>query len=296
MDSKVIGIQPIQEVWNTAWLDIQKRTGEPEISIPFLPALSEKLWGLHRKEMTVVGARTSQGKTTFALQLAYHCAKQGFKTHILSLEMSPEALVERLFCQVCRISNYGLLTNPQDYEERAKEFSDYLKDLPLVLMYKIGSTIQELYKLIESIPADVVILDYIQAIRSLEFDRLALINDYIIRFRELCVKKNMAGVMISQINRGAMEDRERLPQLWHLKASGTLEEHADSVILLHWPYFYTGKEEERSNFKVIIAKNRNGMLGTVEATFEPAHYLIGEKRPGDGKASSGYGYPGYQED
>lgn len=296
MDSKVINIQPIADVWNTAWHSIQKRTGSPEIEIPFLPALSEKIWGLHRKEMMVVGARTSQGKTTFALQLAYHCAKQGFRTHLLSLEMSPEALVERLFCQICRISNYDLLVNPKGYEERAKEFHEFLKDLPLIPMYKIGSTIQELFKLIESIPADVLILDYVQAIRSLEFDRLSIINDYILKFRELCVNKNMAGVMVSQINRGAMEDRERLPQLWHLKASGALEEIADQVLLLHWPYFYSGKDEEHSDFKVIIAKNRNGMLGTVEATFEPAYYLIGEKRPGAGKASPGYKYPRYQED
>lgn len=287
-NSKVINIQPIQDVWHTAWDSIQRRTGSPEIEIPFLPALSEKIWGLHRKEMMVVGARTSQGKTTFALQLAYNCAKQGLRTHFLSLEMSPEALVERLFCQLCRISNYDLLINPKDYEDRSKEFGEFLKELPLIPMYKIGSTIHELFKLIESIPADVVILDYIQAIRSLEFDRLSIINDYILKFRELCVNKNMAGVMISQINRGAMEDRERIPQLWHLKASGALEEIADQVLLLHWPYFYSGKDEEHSDFKVIIAKNRNGMLGTVEATFEPSYYLIGEKRLGFGKASSGY--------
>ncbi len=296
MDLKVISIQPIQDVWSTAWLNIQKRTGIPEIEIPFIPALSEKIWGLHRKEVMVVGARTSQGKTTFALQLAYNCAKQGFRTHFLSLEMSPEALIERLFCQVCQISNYELLTNPIAYERSAKEFSEFLKDLPLIPMYKIGVTIHEVFKLIEDLPADVIILDYVQAIRNMEFDRLSIINDYILKFRELCVSKNMAGVLVSQINRGAMDDRERMPQLWHLKASGALEEIADQVLLLHWPYFYSGKDEERNNFKVIIAKNRNGMLGTVEATFEPEYYLIGERRPGSGKATQGYSYSGSRED
>jgi replicative DNA helicase len=273
-----VEIKPIDEIFATTWQEIQQRQGKPEIEIPFLPTLSDKIWGLRRKKMLVVGARTSQGKSSFALSLAYHSAKQGFRTYFFSLEMGAEELIERLFCQLCMIPNFELLLRPQEYEKQAEEFKEFLKNLPLVITYKIGSSIQELYNVIEDLPAPgVVILDYIQAIKHFEADRLSVINDYILKFRELAVKKDFAGVMVSQINRGAMETEDKRPQLWLLKSSGTLEEHADTVLLLHWNYFYSGEIKEREAFEVIIAKNRNGMTGTIRAKFEPQYYLIKER-------------------
>jgi replicative DNA helicase len=272
-----VEIKPVSEVFATAWQEISQRTGKPEIEIPFLQTLSEKIWGLKRKELLVVGARTSQGKSGFALQLAYHCAKQGFRTYFFSLEMGAEALTERLFCQVAMIPNHELLTKPQEYKQKAKEFKELLEGLPLVITYKIGSTIKDLYEVIEDLPKpDVVILDYIQGIKHFQSDRLPLINEYILSFRELAVKKNFVGIMASQINREAMEAGNKMPQLWMLKSTGTLEEHADTVLLLHWNYSYSGNLNEINNYEVIIAKNRNGMTGTIKAHFEPQCYLISE--------------------
>ncbi len=270
-------IKPLSDIFATAWDEIKLRTGTPEIEIPFLPALSEKIWGLQRRKLLVIGGRTSQGKSAFALQLAYHSAKQGFKTYLFSLEMGEDELVERLLCQLAIVPNFKLLSNPQEYQKNADDFAELLKGLPLVITYKIGSTINELYQVIEDLPKpDVVIIDYLQAIKNLKTDRLSEINDYILRFRELAVIKNFAGIMASQINRGAMDAEDKRPQLWQLKASGTIEEHADIVLLLHWPYFYSGNVAEANNFEIIIAKNRNGMPGTVKAKFEPQYYLISE--------------------
>jgi replicative DNA helicase len=274
-----INIKPVSEVFVTAWKEIKQRQGKPEIEISFLPTLSEKIWGLRRQKMLVIGARTSQGKSSFALQLAYHCAKQGFRTYFFSLEMGAEELTERLFCQLAHIANFDLLLKAPEYEDKAREFKELLKDLPLVITYKIGSTIKELYDVIEDLPKpDVVILDYIQAIKHFEADRLSIINDYILQFRELSVQKNFAGVLVSQINRGAMEAGDKRPQLWLLKSSGTLEEHADTVLLLHWPYFYSRDIAKEDDFEIIIAKNRSGTTGTIKAKFEPQHYLISEAK------------------
>lgn len=270
-----VQIKPVGEVFTTAWQEIQQRQGKPEIEIPFLPALSEKIWGLQRRKMLVIGGRTSQGKSGFALQLAYHSAKQGFRTYLFSLEMSEDELVERLLCQLARIPNFDLLLRPQEHKDKAQQFEELLKDLPLVITYKIGSTIGELYQVIEDLPKpDVVIMDYLQAIKNLKTDRLSEINDYILQFRELAVKKNFASIMVSQINRAAMEAGDKRPQLWQLKASGTIEEHADIVLLLHWNYFYSGVLEEKNTIEVIIAKQRNGMTGTIRGQFEPQYYLI----------------------
>jgi len=65
--------------------------------------------------------------------------------------------------------------------------------------------------------------------------------------------------------------------VWLLKSSGTIEEHADILLLLHWNYlYYSGILDEQDNFEVIIAKNRNGMAGTIKAKFESQYYLISE--------------------
>ena len=270
-------IRKPNEVWSTAWKEISKRTGTPEIQIPFLPSLSDRLYGLRRKQLLTVGARTSMGKSCFALQLAYHCAKQGFKTYFFSLEMSDEELLERLFCQVAMIPNHDLYTSPQKYEKQAEEFQSFLKDIPLLVTYKIGDTTTDLNNVLQDLPnPDVVIVDYIQAIKHLSSDRLSIVNDYILQFRELCVKKGFAGVLVSQINRVAMEDKDRKPQLWLLKSSGVLEEHSDAVVLLHYPFFYSGDIGKINDYEVIIAKNRNGMIGTIKAQFEPQYYLITE--------------------
>jgi replicative DNA helicase len=229
--------------------------------------------------MLTVAARTSIGKSCFALQLAYDCAKQGLKTHLFSLEMSAEDLLERLFCQVCRVPNYALYNKPSEYEKQATEFITFLKDLPLIVTYKIGSTAKDLANIIDDLPSDVIIVDYIQAIQNLNMDRMEAINNYILHFREVCVKKNMAGVLVSQINRGAMESGDKRPQLWYLKASGVIEEHSDQVVMLHYPYFYTAEQKDFGNYEIIIGKNRNGITGNIPAKFEGEYYLISEEQP-----------------
>ena len=281
---KIIQIKRPREIFASAWDKISKRTGTPEIEIGFLPNLSEKLWGLHRGEMMTIGARTSQGKSSFALQLAYEVAKNGHKVYFFSLEMSAEALMERMFCQIGMINNYELLYNPKEYAKQAENFKETVNDLPLVVTYNIGSTIDQLYQVIEDLPKpDVIILDYIQAIRKLNSDKLSEVNNYIVRFRELCVEKNFCGIMVSQINRGAMDSQDKKPQLWQLKNSGFLEEHSDTVLLLHWDYFYNNNNERFNEFDIIVAKQRNGATGTVYADFIPQQYRFKAAGPREPK-------------
>lgn len=220
------------------------------------------------------------GKSSFALQIAYDVALQGKRVYFFSLEMSAEALAERLFCRVSKIKNYELLSSPASYGELADGFKKHLKNIPLVITYNIGSTIKDLYQVIEDLPKpDVVILDYLQAVRKLDIDKLNTINDYILRFRELAQKKQFVAILVSQINRGAMEYEGKEPQLWQLKGSGTIEEHSDTCLLLHWPYFYDTSKNEKE-YKIIIAKQRNGITGAITVNFYPEYYRFEEKVSG----------------
>lgn len=274
--SELKQILTVEELWDTSWEEIQKRTGTPEIQITSLPILSHQLFGLHRKEFMVLGGRPSNGKSSLALQIAYDVAKQGFQVYFMSLEMSEEALIERLFCNVARISNYDLLYNQSKYTEQAKEFKELLTDLKLVITYNIGAKIDDLYQAIEDLPkADLVVLDYIQAVRGIG-DKLSVVNDYILKFRHLCVEKNMAGIMVSQINRGSEQTEGKMPQLYQLKSSGTLEEHSDTCLLCFWEHFYK-TETNINDYDIIIGKQRNGVTGRVKVKFLPQHYCFEEK-------------------
>lgn len=272
-------IKRAETVFASAWSKIKERTGTPEIDIASLPKLSEMLFGLHRCEMMVIGARTSQGKTSFALQLAYDAAKQGKRVYYFSLEMSSEALLERLFCQTGQIPNFDLNTNPTRYQAQAEAFQKLLTELPLVIVHNIGWSTQELWKALQDLPqADVVIVDYVQMIRNFEADRISSITQYTIQFREFCERKNFAGILISQVNRGAMQETTKEPQLWLLKGSGALEENADTCLLLHWDYVYTGNSNKFNDFSVLVAKQRNGMVGKIGIKFIPQHYRFEERK------------------
>jgi len=223
----------------------------------------------------VLGGRPSTGKSSLALQIAYDVAKQGFQVYFFSLEMSEEALIERLFCNVARIKNYDLLYHHERYVKEAMEFGEVLKDLKLVITYNIGAKIEDLYQAIEDLPkADLVVLDYIQAVRGIG-DRLSVVNDYILKFRHLCVEKNMAGIMVSQMNRGTEQNEGKMPQLYQLKSTGNLEEHSDCCLLCFWEHFYK-PDVNINDYDIIIGKQRNGVTGRVRVKFEPQYYSFEE--------------------
>ena len=227
----------------------------------------------------MIGARTSQGKTTLALQLAYDLASQGITVMFFSLEMTVAEMYERLFCHVKRVNNFQVLIGQLAKDPTlAKEFEDFaesLASLPLVITEGLGFTFEEVNESLEALAEkpQVVMVDYIQAARQATNEREAM-NEYIRKFRQICIENGIAGVMCSQINRLAMEkgNKNKLPGLEHLKGTGVLEEHADVVILLHWDYFYTRKEEDKNKYKIIVAKNRKGRTGSHEVNFYPEFY------------------------
>ena len=174
-------IIPLQNLFAGIWEKIRIRETKPSIVISSLPNLNDKLWGLHRQELMVIGGRTSMAKSAFALQLAWDVALQGFPVHYLSLEMTKEALVERLFCQQMRVENDLLRKGRFKDEPTAGEFKQKISNMPLLITDTIGNNIQSLYTLIEPVQPRpfVVIIDYIQAIDKLRGERLDTINEYI---------------------------------------------------------------------------------------------------------------------
>ena len=246
--------------------------------IKSMPELSYKLWGIHRKKMMVIGGRTSNGKSVLAINFAWDLALQGKKVMFLSLEMPVARIAERLFCLDKYVDNLELLKNGYNknpiIHNKFKEFFGK-KMANFVLSDCIGKNWEFVDHVLREISTkpDVILIDHIQEIRGMSSQKQAL-DEHISKMRESAIRNNFALIVCSQVNRLAPADKEnREPQLHHLKATGFLEEAADQVLLLHWPWHYDNSKN-KNDFIINVAKNRDGMTGRIKMYFKPEHYRV----------------------
>lgn len=259
---------------------IRQRKKEPELPISTLPSLNEMMWGIRKRKLTVIGARTSQGKSSFAVQLCYDLAMQDKKIVFFSLEMENIECAERLMAYSLEIHNKALLRGEgYNLEQRAIDLGEKIKKKKFFISDCIGRTWQEINGIIEvwhkngTVP-DMIVLDYIQNIKGSGSAKEA-IDEYIRRFREMAIRYNFAAVLCSQVNRTSQESEDKAPQLHQLKSTGFLEEHSDIVLLLHWPYFYD-KDKDKNHFELNIAKNKLGETGWMNIRYYPEFFMFKE--------------------
>lgn len=244
----------------------------PELELKRLKGLNDQLWGIHKKELTIIGARTSNGKSNMAINLSYDLAVQGKKILFLSLEMPIPRIVERMFCMEYSVNNEMLLrgaySTDVELQRKWRGFTETIRKCPLNLSDMIGRGVDDIDNILDNVktPPDAIVIDHIQEISG---DRKKeAMEKYLDRLRETAIRKNIAMVICSQVNRISQEGEDRSPQLHQLKGTGALEEKADNVLLLHWPYHY--KNSGNFNyFEVNVAKNRNGRTGYIKLFYEP---------------------------
>jgi replicative DNA helicase len=246
-----------------------------------MPELNRKIWGIHRQKLLLIGARTSNGKSAFVVNLAHDLAVQGKRVIFLSLEMPREKVLERMFCLDCDVDNIELLTGQYNKDQIIKDkyeaFMQRASRWRLYISDCIGRDWAWLEKNIflnMTEKPDAVFIDHIQEIRGGQSQKTA-IDEYISKMRECAIRNDFALVMCSQVNRISMSEKEgnREPQLHHLKATGFLEEAADQVILLHWPYHYAKDDAtiDREEYILNVAKNRDGMTGYIKMRYQPQY-------------------------
>lgn len=276
-------IQPIRNYLLGIHSDLQARGDAPEIPITFLPTLNAKIWGLKKKTLVVVGSRTSQGKTSFLTQLAFKLAERNIPVLYLSLEETPDTLIERIFCQEMEVDNFCLISGQFKKElsiqAKWKTFVEVVSKIPLLVTCGVGKNWNEVNQTISLISPKpkVVIVDYIQAIALRPRDSREMINEYIRQFRQGAVEGNYVGILASQINRGAESNANNKPAMWQLKDTGVLEEHSDLVLLLFWEYFYKNDEEKMNDFMIQVAKNKRGRTGEIFVKYYPEFYKFSER-------------------
>lgn len=230
--------------------------------------------------MTIIGAITSHGKSAFACNLALDFAKQGKAVLYLSLEMTEQEIHERLFCIDQEVNNVDLRQGRFN-EEASERFIQTLSQARrLFVTDSMGYTWEDINEHLESVSVvpDVIIVDYLQAIRNQGSLPKGALDEYLRRFREMTIRHNFAGIIVSQMNTersvGGKNNEDREPRLFQLKGTGVLEEHADVVLLLYYPRKHG--DEDKTKFQVEVAKNRNGPCCHLSCTFLPQYYKFRE--------------------
>ena len=266
-----VNISPLYEIYETVREDVLNRGTEPKYKIG-LKELDEILWGVHKKELLAIGARTSHGKSAFAVNLTKEIVDVGNNRVIyFSLEMSKEQLLERLFCNICGVNNIGLRQGKKkdEFIEKENTFKAWIENAHLLIDDKYGFSFNKMVEICEIIKPDFIIVDYIQMISTYSYrSKLEAIEEYIRKLKELSLEMNFGTILLSQMNRSGGET----PGIANFKWAAVIEEHSDTCLILDW---------DNEEFNVKIVKQRHGGLGDVKLKFLPQYSRFEDKERTD---------------
>lgn len=235
--------------------------------------------GMQPSDLILVAARPSMGKTAFVLNVAQYVAfKQDKTVAIFSLEMSKEQLVNRLFSMESKVDSQHLRTgNLSDAEwEKLIESAGVIGKSHLIIDDTPGISISELrskcrkYKLEHNL--EMVIIDYLQLMsgsgRSTD-SRQQEISDISRSLKALARELHVPVIALSQLSRAVEQRPDHRPMLSDLRESGAIEQDADVVMFIYRDDYYNKDTEKKGIAEIIIAKQRNGPIGTVELVWLP---------------------------
>jgi len=259
-----------------AFLDPSKRI--KGISTGFTK-LDEYTGGLHGGDLFILAARPSMGKTALALNIAQHVALKLKQTvAVFSLEMSKESLLTRMLCSAARVDSQRFRAGYLTQEERRKlnHALHELAESPLYIDDSAGVHLMEMHAKLRRLRAErenigLVIVDYLQLMSGHgRFENRNQEVSALSRGMKLLAKElNVPMLVLSQLSR-AVEQRQgdHRPQLSDLRESGSIEQDADVVGFIFREEVYNrDREDLRGLAELIVAKQRNGPVGTVNLVF-----------------------------
>jgi replicative DNA helicase len=258
---------------------IDTRQQNDQTSISGLPTgfidLDEKTAGLQNSELIIMAARPSHGKTALAMNVArYVAVEDNQPVFVVSLEQSRIELAERLLCCQARVDSHKLRKGHLSSEDMQKliEAGGTLRNAPLFIddtpgqgMLRIAANARRL-KLREKIK--LVVIDYLQLIEpdNRRDNRQEQVANISRRLKFLARELQIPVMALAQVNRSSEDRTDHKPRLADLRESGSIEQDADTVMLLHRPEMYEPGQHE-GILEIHIAKQRNGPTGEVSLTF-----------------------------
>ncbi len=232
--------------------------------------------GLQSSDLVILAGRPSMGKSALAGAIIEHVGIDAQKpVAIFSLEMSKEQLVQRMLCSQARVDAHKVRTgflSPSDWPlltKAAGKLSNariYIDDTPAISALELRAKARRLKSQYD---IQLIVLDYLQLMRghTRSDSRQQEISEISRSIKALARELNVPIVALSQLSRAVESRQDHKPQLSDLRESGAIEQDADVVILLMREEYYNPTEDNRGKAEVIIAKQRNGPVGSFQLAF-----------------------------
>ncbi|MFH1360004.1 MAG: replicative DNA helicase [Candidatus Omnitrophota bacterium] len=232
--------------------------------------------GLQRSDLVIIAGRPSMGKSAMALSIAEHAAiEKKISVGYFSLEMSKEQLVQRMLCAHAKVDAHRVRSgflSPSDWPHltaAAGKLSTapiFIDDTPAISALELRAKARRLKS---NYDIQLIVLDYLQLMRgsARSESRQQEISEISRSLKALARELDVPLIGISQLSRAVESRQDHRPQLSDLRESGAIEQDADLVVLLMREEYYMPTEENRGLADVIIAKQRNGPVGTVKLSF-----------------------------
>lgn len=270
---------PVKDILVNTFEDIEhvyknrgKITGVPSGFIE----LDRMTNGFQKGDLIILAARPSMGKTAMAILMGQHCAiKHQVPVGIFSLEMSKEQLVQRMLCSEAMVDAHKVRTGNLADEDWGKlsEAASFLSKAPIYLDDTGAATVREMKSKVRRLKAEkglgLIIIDYIQLMsggKKIE-NRQQEIAEISRKLKGLAKELGVPVLALSQLSRAVESRTDKHPMMSDLRESGSIEQDADIVMFIYRDEYYNQESEKKGIAEVIIAKQRNGPVGTIELGF-----------------------------
>lgn len=244
--------------------------------------LNRMTGGLQKSDLIILGARPSMGKTAFVLNILANLARKNIPVAIFSLEMSSEQLTNRLFSLYGLINSNSIRLGKLDGNdlERLTLTASILSEKPLYIDDTAGLNISQLRtkarKLKREKDIQLLAIDYLQLMQgtSKKYDRQQEISEISRQLKLLARELNITIIALSQLSRAVENRQDKRPMLSDIRESGAIEQDADIVMFLYRDEYYNANTNDKGLTELIIAKHRNGAIGTVNLKFSKQFCLF----------------------
>ncbi|ADM72679.1 Replicative DNA helicase [Paenibacillus polymyxa E681] len=267
----------VMEVFDRVELLYQNKGNTTGIPSGFVD-LDKMTAGFQRNDLIIVAARPSVGKTAFALNIAQNVAVRAKETvAIFSLEMSAAQLVQRMICAEANLDanvmRTGEFKGDDDWAKLTmgiaalSEAEIYIDDTPGITVADIRAKCRRL-KTEKGL--GMIVIDYLQLIHGrgkAGENRQQEVSEISRTLKQIARELEVPVIALSQLSRGVEQRQDKRPMMSDLRESGSIEQDADIVAFLYRDDYYNQETEKKNIIEIIIAKQRNGPVGTVELVF-----------------------------
>jgi replicative DNA helicase len=233
--------------------------------------------GMQPSDLIIVAGRPSMGKTTFAMNIAEHVAiKEQVPVAVFSMEMPGEQLAMRMISSLGRIDQHHVRTGKLEDDEWPRitsamtilsETKLYIDDTPAMSPTEVRARCRRLARENDG-QLGLIVLDYLQLMQSPGAEnRVNEISDISRSLKALAKELNVPVIALSQLNRSLEQRPNKRPVMSDLRESGAIEQDADLIVFIYRDEVYNKDTSDKGTAEIIIAKQRNGPIGTTRLTF-----------------------------